>query len=143
MNDGLPTRLGNLLGGATENLGVRSPRAAARIWNRWVEIVGPATAAHSEPTSLREGVLRVRVDSPAWATEVGYLAEEIRGRANEAAGQPLVTEVRVWNGPGKMASRLPVPGSDKAPAEGPRERASDPAEALERARRAWARRRSR
>ena len=141
-----PLRLKDLLPGATGKLGIPSPEATGRVWSAWKDIVGPAVAAHAEPTSLREGVLRVRADSPAWATEIGYLADEIRSRANAATGRTLVLEVRVWTGPrpasgGSTAGRAEEGAG--APADPDREPPRDPAEALERARRAWAKRRRR
>ena len=139
MSDDL-LRLKDLLAGATGRLGIPSPEATGRVWSAWPEIVGPAVAAHAEPTSLRDGVLRVRADSPAWATEIGYLVEEIRSRANAVTGRALVTEIRVWTGP----RNAPVAGSAETVREGPdepdREPPSDPTEALERARNAWAKR---
>lgn len=139
-------RLKDLLPAATGRLGIPSPEATGRVWSAWPDIVGPAVAAHAEPTSLREGVLRIRADSPAWATEIGYLADEIRTRANAVTGAALVSEVRVWTGP-RPSSSLPGSGAAGAPREAPaaadREPARDPAEALERARRAWAKRRPR
>ena len=139
-----PLRLKDLLSGATGRLGIPSPEATGRVWSAWREIVGPAVAAHAEPTSLREGVLRVRADSPAWATEIGYLVEEIRSRVNAATGRPLVSEVRVWTGP-RPRGTAPAEGDPSRahadPEDPEKERPQDPAEALERARRAWARRR--
>lgn len=138
-----PLRLKDLLPDATAGLGIPAPEATGRIWSSWRDVVGPGVAAHAEPTSLRGGVLRVRADSPAWATEIGYLADEIRSRVNAATGARLVTEVRVWTGPGNPGA-APRPGPGAAAAEAPetpdREPPRDPAEALERARRAWAKR---
>lgn len=144
-------RLKDLLSGATGRLGIPSPEATGRVWSAWPEIVGPAVAAHAEPTSLRGGVLRVRADSPAWATEIGYLVEEIRSRANAVTGRALVTEVRVWTGPRSTlaagsggADREPAGEPDREPPNDPRGAVStgpqDPVEALERAREAWAKR---
>jgi predicted nucleic acid-binding Zn ribbon protein len=135
--------LKDLLPAATGRLGIPSPEATGRVWSAWKDIVGPAVAAHADPTSLRDGVLRVRADSPAWATEIGYLVEEIRSRANAVTGRPLVSEVRVWTGPAPAGGGSPAHGPKEAPehpaADG-RERPQDPAEALERAHRAWSRR---
>lgn len=136
-------RLKDLLPGATGRLGIPSPEATGRVWSAWTEIVGPSVAAHAEPTSLRDGVLKVRADSPAWATEIGYLAEEIRSRANAVTGRALVSEVRVWMGPGGRKTGAGGATSDAsggAAENEDREPAQDPAEALERARRAWAKR---
>lgn len=135
-----PLRLKDLLSGATGRLGIPSPEATGRVWSAWKDIVGPAVAAHAEPTSLRDGVLRVRADSPAWATEIGYLAEDIRSRANAVTGRALVAEVRVWTGPRPAGGGGAGKTSDAAPEKDDRDRPGDPAEALERARRAWAKR---
>ncbi|MDQ4024557.1 MAG: DUF721 domain-containing protein [Actinomycetota bacterium] len=138
-----PRPLKDLLPDATKRLGIPSPEATGRVWARWKEIVGPDVAAHAEPTSLRSGVLRIRADSPAWATEIGYLAADIRSRVNAATGGPLVREVRVWTGPPPARAHVPSArpdGAGSAADEPDRERPADPAEALERARRAWAKR---
>jgi predicted nucleic acid-binding Zn ribbon protein len=136
-----PRPLKDLLPDATKRLGIPSPEATGRVWARWKEVVGPDVAAHAEPTSLRGGILRIRADSPAWATEIGYLAAEIRSRVNAVTGRQLVDEIRVWTGPPPARANVPS-ARPEASAEPPRERPDDPREALERARRAWAKRRS-
>ncbi|CAN5708900.1 hypothetical protein BH18ACT15_BH18ACT15_14880 [soil metagenome] len=135
------TSLRDLIGSAGHGLGLFDPVATGRLWARWGEIVGAGVAAHAEPTSLREGVLRVRADSPAWATEIAFLREEIRRQANEELGRELVTEVRVWTGPGVVGKE--THGHRASPQkEGRREEVPvDPEAALRRARRAWERRR--
>jgi predicted nucleic acid-binding Zn ribbon protein len=136
-----PIKIKELLGPLGDKLGVRSAAKTGAIWQHWEEIVGPAIAAHAEPTSLREGVLRVRTDSPAWATEITYLARDLVRKANEVAGQGVVDELKVWTAPGEVrpAKRPQQPsGSEQETAsDAPLE---DPLEALEAARAAWARR---
>ncbi|MGH2730341.1 MAG: DciA family protein [Actinomycetota bacterium] len=136
-----PVRLGALLGGFGKRVGFENPVEAGRIWRGWHEIVGSSVARHAEPTSLRRGVLRVRADSSTWATEIGYLGDEIRRRANEHVGKTVVEEVRVWTGPGT----IPAPGYKIEPAPNVvhKEPPTDPKSALGRAFRAWARRASR
>jgi predicted nucleic acid-binding Zn ribbon protein len=125
-------------------LGLDHPREVGALWGKWRDIVGDDVAAHAEPTSLRSGLLRVRTDSPAWATEISYLADEIKRRANETVGRELVDEVRVWTGPGPIERRRhdPARAAPAAPAGLTAEAPADPEEAFERARRAWLRRRS-
>jgi hypothetical protein len=127
----------------SRRLGLPEPSKAGAVWGRWEELVGAEIAGHARPSSLREGILRVRADSPAWAHELGYLREEIQARVNAALDQPVVTEVRVYTGPpgppaeGLAARRRGVP-RDPAPDARPAPPAA-PGEALERARRAWLR----
>jgi len=105
-----PERLRDLIAGIGPRLGLSGALQTGVIWRRWDDIVGPGIAGHAEPTSLRDGVLRIRVASPAWATEIGYLADEIKERANEIAGSPLVGEVRVWSGPARSGVRSALRG---------------------------------
>jgi hypothetical protein len=137
-------RIRDLLPGAARRAGVGEDAIdAGRVFRRWRDVVGPHIADHANPTSLRRGVLRVRADSPAWASEIAYLGDDIRARVNEAAGRDLVEEVRVWTGPATGTARPPegvVPPALARPSR--KEPAAEPVEALERAREAWRRTRS-
>ncbi|MDQ3955047.1 MAG: DUF721 domain-containing protein [Actinomycetota bacterium] len=145
MNEG-PARLKDLLGSATKKLGLKAPVETARIWSEWRRIVGDAVAAHAEPTSLKNGILRVRADSPTWATEISYLSAEIRTKINARVGSSLVHRVDVWTGPPPQGSRSstgaadsPQTGSCASPKkDGSKASKVDPETAFERARRAWA-----
>jgi hypothetical protein len=131
----------------SRRLGLPDPGKAGAVWGKWEELVGAEIAGHARPSSLRDGVLRVRADSPAWAHELGYLREEIKGRVNAGLGDPVVAEVRVYTAPLEPGStgrtdretearRGPVASQRAAPPAGPEE-------ALERAKLAWLRRRKR
>jgi predicted nucleic acid-binding Zn ribbon protein len=120
---------------------------AGRVWAEWAKIVGEQIAAHAEPTSLRDGVLRVRAESPSWATEIGYLAGEITRRVNGAVGREVVRELKVWTGPGETARRGEA-RAEEAAGEAVEENTrgappDDPKEALKAARQAWEKRRAR
>ena len=129
--------IGEVLDPLGVRMGLGRSRDAGLIWSRWSQIVGPSIAEHAEPSSLREGVLRVRADSPTWATELGYLAADIKARANELIGRGSVQEVRVWTGPG--AIKPPAQRRAARPEERDRVSAEDPMKALERAQQAWRR----
>ncbi len=140
-----PTPLRGLLGGAAARFGLDDALAAATLWKDWREIAGPDLAGHAEPTSLRRGILRIRAESPVWAHEIAYLADEIKLKVNEALGTSAVVEVKVWSAPGRPAAPLGQPPPAAVPGEVRRADADsdqDPARALERARSAWAQRRS-
>ena len=136
-----PASLGSLLSGAAGRFGLDDAGAVGAVWRKWLDLVGPDVAAHCEPTSLRSGVLRIRADSPVWAHEVGYLAEEIKNRVNGLLGRDAVSEVRIWSGPSKTPQR-PRPGhlGEQREASGTEPEdplPEDPLTALERARGAW------
>ncbi|MDQ4058492.1 MAG: DUF721 domain-containing protein [Actinomycetota bacterium] len=136
-----PARVGEVLDGLGVRLGLGRSSDVGIIWTRWDQIVGTTIAGHAEPSSLRDGLLKIRAESPVWAAELGYLAGEIKSRANRLAGRKAVTEVRVWTGPGgiRATPRVAHDPGPKGPAPSP---SADPVEALKRARAAWCRRRS-
>jgi hypothetical protein len=134
-------RLSDLIGSAGRDLGMPDAVATGRLWARWNQVVGREVAAHVQPTSLRGGVLRVRTESLAWATEITYLGAEIARRANQMLGAELVEEVRVWTGPGRLGKPTNESGPTPQGASGREEESLDPEEALRRAREAWERRR--
>ncbi|MEQ6900894.1 DciA family protein [Nocardioides sp. YIM 152588] len=65
------------------------------VFARWAEIVGPEIGAHSTPETLVDGVLKVRTDSTAWATQLTLLAATVVRRLNEELGDGTVTVVEV------------------------------------------------
>jgi predicted nucleic acid-binding Zn ribbon protein len=75
--------------------GAPGARALSSVFGHWEEIVGPSVAAHSRPLTLRDGVLRVEVDEPGWATQLRFLAPEIVRRCAEVATPDTVVSVEV------------------------------------------------
>lgn len=140
-----PAPLSALLSAAAGRFGLDDAGAVGSVWRKWLELVGPDVAAHCEPTSLRSGVLRIRADSPVWAHEIGYLADEIKGRVNGLLGRDAVTEVRIWSGPSKtragQGARNPAAGRSGDEERAGEDPVEDPMSALERARGAWLSRR--
>lgn len=75
------------------------------VFGRWEDAVGPAVARHVRPVRLDRGVLLVEVDDPAWATQVRFLADELRGRLRSVAGVEVAElEVRVAGGRSRGAT---------------------------------------
>ena len=133
------------MGEALESLGLvggAPAGATARLWQAWPEVAGAAVCGHVEPTSLRAGVLRLRADSPVWATEVGYLADHIKARANQILKDAMVEEVRVSYAPGPVSRPLPTEPLTPFPKASSRELGqAEPERALRRAYEAWRRKR--
>lgn len=71
----------------------------AAVFGRWEQLVGPELAQRCEPVRLVGGVLVIRAESQAWATQVGYLTGQLTERAEEVLGADLVREVRIVVGP--------------------------------------------
>lgn len=66
------------------------------VFGRWEEAVGAAIAANVRPIRLERGTLLVEVEEPAWATQVRFLADDLRARLRDVTGVEIATlEVRV------------------------------------------------
>jgi predicted nucleic acid-binding Zn ribbon protein len=90
-----PTLLGDQLDRLLLDRGWKVDVAVGSIMGRWPEIVGADIAAHVEPVSFTDGVLTVRADSTAWATQIRLLASSLLARVEEEIGAGAVTELRV------------------------------------------------
>jgi predicted nucleic acid-binding Zn ribbon protein len=91
--------------------------AVGGVVGRWAEVVGPELAAHVTPESFEEGVLLVRADSTAWATQVRLLAPTLLRRLAEELGEGVVERVTV-GGPAGPSWRK---GMRRVPGRGPRD----------------------
>ena len=69
----------------------------ASVFDRWPVLVGEQVASRARPVSLRDGVLVVAVDDPAWATQIRFLeAQVVAGIAADLGPDEVVRiEVRV------------------------------------------------
>jgi predicted nucleic acid-binding Zn ribbon protein len=94
-----PVPLGELLSTLSTRRRWQSHLAAGQLQAHWAEVVGPAVAEHTEPVRLKGGMLVLRADSPAWATQVRYLSAELARQVNAALGAEVVTDVHVTGGP--------------------------------------------
>lgn len=69
-------------------------RVAAAVAN-WPHIAGAEVAAHVQAESFTDGVLTLRTDSTAWATQMRFLAGSVRNRLDAALGAGVVTSIVV------------------------------------------------
>ncbi|MCB0916000.1 MAG: DUF721 domain-containing protein [Actinobacteria bacterium] len=83
---------------------------------RWDDIAGPEVAAHVVAESFTDGVLTLRADSTAWATQLRMLLPTLRHRIDAAVGQGVVADINV-KGPDAPRQR----GSWRVPGRGPRD----------------------
>jgi predicted nucleic acid-binding Zn ribbon protein len=92
-----PRPVGASLETVAGGLGLPGSVGFGRLFARWGDIVGPTMAAHVEPVRLESDGLVVRVDHPAWATQVRHLSDSILDRVAEVAQveRPGRLEVRI------------------------------------------------
>lgn len=87
-----------ILDGLFQRRELRPGVRAGRLHTAWPAIVGEKLAEHTAPRSLNNGVLTVVAANGAWATQLRFLAEEIRKRAEEELGEGSVRRVEVTVG---------------------------------------------
>ena len=76
-------------------LGGPSADSLTTLYTDWDELVGARLAAHTRPVGLRDGVLVVGVEDPAWATEIRFLAPTLVERLRSGLEGAAVTSVEV------------------------------------------------
>ena len=83
---------------------------------RWEDIAGPELAAHVKAESFTDGVLLLRADSTAWATQMRLLLPSVRRAIDAAVGAGVVADIRIV-GPEPPRTR----GAWRVPGRGPRD----------------------
>ena len=94
-----PKLLGDQLDQFVVERGWAGDVAVGAVIGRWPQIVGPDIAQHCTPVDFVEGVLTIRADSTAWATQLRLLSSSLLARLAEDVGEGTVGELRVV-GPG-------------------------------------------
>ena len=67
----------------------------AQMRDHWDQVVGVENAKHSYPASLRDGVLTIRCDSPAWTTTLSYMTPLLTDTIRRKLEGLTINEVRV------------------------------------------------
>ena len=78
-----------------KSLGAPPPAMLTAIFERWEEIVGPVIAAHAWPLKVHDGVLRIGVDQPPWATQLTFLGPELLRKVTAVTGDAAVDRVDI------------------------------------------------
>lgn len=73
----------------------------------WPDVVGPRLAAESTPISLDQRVLVVAVTSGPWGSQVRFMVDEIRRRAEALLGAGSVERVTVIVRPESVGPATP------------------------------------
>jgi predicted nucleic acid-binding Zn ribbon protein len=113
-----PQTVGAALDRLVAERGWQEAVAVGGVIGRWDAVVGAEISAHCRPETFEDGVLTVRADSTAWATQVRLLTAGLLRRLAEEVGEGTVTKVVVRGPAGPSWRRGPrvAPGS-----QGPRD----------------------
>lgn len=107
-----PQLLGPLVDGLVHDRGWEVAAAVGGVEARWPVVVGADLAAHCQPETYADGVLTVRAESTAWATQLRLLAPTLVARLNADLGDGTITRVTVLgpDGPSWRKGKLRVKG---------------------------------
>ena len=112
-----PALLGDQMDRLLVDRGWNVDVAVGSVMGRWPAIVGTDVAEHCTPVTFSEGVLTVRADSTAWATQLRLMSSSILGRLETEVGKDTVAELRVQGPSAPSWTR----GLRKATGPGPRD----------------------
>ncbi len=112
-----PHGLGEVIDGLASRMGWTSPLARSELLASWADLVGRETAEHSEPVSIEEGVLAVRCDSTAWATQLRLMRSQISTAIATRFPEAGIESVR-FEGPNAPSWKR---GPRSIPGRGPRD----------------------
>lgn len=89
--------LASVLDGVLDRMGLRHGLMEHRALAVWAECIGPSLAGRTAAIHVRQGVLLVAVDSPAWASELSRRKKELLGRLATRLGERVIMDIRFKN----------------------------------------------
>jgi predicted nucleic acid-binding Zn ribbon protein len=101
----------------TAKLGWNSSLAKSELLASWQAIVGAETAEHSAPVGIEDGVLTVKCDSTAWATQLRLMRSQIQNLIVAQYPEAGIGSIR-FEGPGAPSWKR---GPRSVPGRGPRD----------------------
>jgi predicted nucleic acid-binding Zn ribbon protein len=112
-----PAGLGDVIDNLTAKLGWNSPLAQSELLVTWAEIAGAETAEHSVPVGIENGILTVKCDSTAWATQLRLMRSQIATHIAVRFPEAGIESVR-FEGPNAPSWKR---GPRAIPGRGPRD----------------------
>lgn len=64
------------------------------IWKLWDGVVGKTIARHARPSSIKKGVLLVKVTDSVWVQELEFKAETIKERLNTKLQRDAIRKIK-------------------------------------------------
>jgi len=112
-----PHGVGDVVDALAAQLGWTSALAQSDVLEGWRELAGEETAKHAVPEQISDGVLVVRCESTAWATQLRMMRSELLARITERFPQADIQSIR-FQGPDAPSWKR---GPRSIPGRGPRD----------------------
>lgn len=88
-----PEKVGDILGGFLEKVGLREAVVRAEAVEEWQERVGDAIGRVTRAQGVRDTTLIVEVRSSSWLMELNLMKEEILRKINEGRSEGLIERI--------------------------------------------------
>ncbi|OQY26814.1 MAG: hypothetical protein B6244_12565 [Candidatus Cloacimonetes bacterium 4572_55] len=88
------TRIGSLFEDYFRQIGMFQRYKQGQVLAYWEEVVGERVARHTTPTSCRDRILFVEVDSPTWMNELQYRKRDIVTQINRFLNGSFIKDIR-------------------------------------------------
>lgn len=112
-----PKPLGDTIDVLSSELGWSGPLSQHDLLASWADVAGEDTAKHSEPIGIEGGVLQVRCESTAWATQLRMMRTQLLSLIAERYPEAGVETIR-FQGPDAPTWKW---GPRSVPGRGPRD----------------------
>jgi predicted nucleic acid-binding Zn ribbon protein len=89
-----PQPIRSVLENTLKSLEMDVPLKSYSILGAWSEIVGATVAAHSQPRSIRNGILFIEVTHSTWMQQLQFLKPTLLEKVNNFLGKPLIQDIR-------------------------------------------------
>ena len=90
-----PTPLGEAFGALIAEEGWSTDLSVHALLGRWPSLVGTVVAEHCRAEAYAAGVLTVRTDATAWASQLRLMAPQLLAKLNQHLGQGAINRIVV------------------------------------------------
>ena len=94
-----PVHLLSVLEQLLKDFGTPDIRVVTSIVDQWEEVVGIDLAAKISAVAVSGSELIVRVDDPAWASQINWLEKQLLDKITNLVGEEKITSIRVRTTP--------------------------------------------
>ena len=88
-----PRKIGDVIGGLVDRLGIRQELDEAVVIEAWAAVAGPEINAVTDSAWMKSGKLFVKVTSPARRQQLHMNRSHLRDKVNESLGRSAVVEI--------------------------------------------------
>ena len=90
-----PVHLRSVLEQLLKDFGTPDITTVTSIIDQWEEIVGSDLATKISAVAISGSELIVRVDDPAWASQISWLESQLLDKITRLIGEEKITSIRV------------------------------------------------